>query len=174
MFKAWLNMWRNTFNYTGTATQKEYWLACILNVPIMYVLVIPFALIVKSFSISPEVASAIFLIAFHFPTLSLYFRRANDANWKTFTTLLLIIVTPIISGFIVGAFPSVPKGQRWPRFYSLIGKLFALSCGLFLYGGFLGIILHGDPIAFPGLSYAGLVLGTVTLFFAGTKVLLGK
>lgn len=170
MLKAWLNMWRNMFNYTGTSSQKEYWLACILNLPAMFIFVIPFALILRNFPISPEVAIALFLIVFHIPTLSLYFRRANDANWKALTALYMAFICPIISGLIVGAFPSIPKGTVWPRFYSITSKLFALSFGVFFYGGVLGILLFGDPTSLMWLSFSGLLIGTGTLMYVGVKI----
>lgn len=105
----------NIGNYSGTVSQKEYWFACILNVPAMFVFIVPFALILRNFSISPEVGSALFLIAFHVPALALYFRRANDVAWKPLTALFMAIVMPIVSGLIVGALPSVSKGTVWPR-----------------------------------------------------------
>ena len=47
MFKSWISMWKNAFNYTGTATRKDYWLALIMNVIVMYIGAIPCGLIAK-------------------------------------------------------------------------------------------------------------------------------
>ena len=174
MFKAWLDMWKNTLNYTGTVTRKTYWLALITNVMALFVGVVPFALIAKLFTSNATLFATIYLTVAHLPALSLYFRRANDANWKMTTALFMAVACPILSGSIVGAFPSVPKGQLWPPVYSVTGKLFALSFGLFFYGGLLGIILFSDPTSIPWLSCIGLFLGTGTLIFVGMKGLLGK
>lgn len=174
MLKAWLNIWKNIFNYKGTASQKEYWSACVMNIPAMFIFIIPYALILRNFSISVELCMVSFFIIFLIPAVALYFRRANDANWSVLTALLMAIVCPILSGLIVGVFPSIPKVTPWPRFYAIIGKLFALSFGLFFYGGILGSIIYGDPTAIPHLCIAGLLLGTATLIFAGIKMLLTK
>ena len=170
MLKNWLNIWKNIFNYSGTVSQKEYWLACIMNVPAMYIFIIPYALIMRNFPIPLEVIIVSFFVIFLAPSIALYFRRANDANWKALTALFMALGCPILSGLIVGAFPSVPKGVAWPRFYSIIGKLFAASYGLFFYGGVLGIIFYGDPVAIPLLPGAGLLLGTATLIFVGIRI----
>ena len=174
MFKAWINMWKNTFNYTATVTLKNYWLALIMNVISMYVGIVPFALISKLFTSDAILVATIYLIVVHLPALSLYFRRANDANWRITTSIFMAIGCPILSGIIVGAFPSKPKGELWPRFYSITGKLFALSFGIFFYGGLLGALLYGDPTSIPWLCGGGLLLGTGTLIFVGAKIFFEK
>lgn len=174
MLKIWLNTWKNIFNYRGTVTRKEYWLACIMNVPAMFVFAIPYALIIRNIPIPVDICIVPFFIIFLAPAVALYFRRANDANWKVLTALIMALGCPIISGLVVGVFPSVPKGAAWPRFYSIIGKLFALSFILFFYGGALGIIIYGDPTAVPLLCSAGLFLGAATLIFVGIKMLFSK
>lgn len=174
MFKAWLNMWRNTFNYTGRVSQKDYWFAIILNILTMYIFAVPLGFIAGLLNISPLTIGIVYMILCNIPTLSLYFRRANDANWKLLTTLYLAIVTPIISGFVVGRYPSLSKESVWPRIYSVSGKLFALSFGLFFYGGVLGIIFFDDPTALPYLNFSGIALGTITLIYVGIKSLFGN
>lgn len=174
MLKTWLNTWKNIFNYSGTVSRKEYWLACIMNVPAMFIFVIPYALIMSNFQISVEICVVSFFTIFLTPAVALYFRRANDANWNALTALFMALGCPILSGLIVGMFPSVPKGVAWPRFYSITGKLFATSYGLFFYGGILGGIFYGDPTAMPLLCGAGLLLGTATLIFVGLKMRFSK
>lgn len=164
MFKAWKDMWKNTFNYTGTVIRKEYWLALIMNVIVMYVGVIPYALIAKNITDNFAVVVTIYLVAIHLPTLAIYFRRARDAGWKMGTAVYLAIITPIISGLIVGIISNcrvVSKG------YSLVAKIFALSFGLYFYGGVLGIILYDDPTAIPIVLMLGLLLGSFTLICYG-------
>ena len=164
MFKAWKDMWKNTFNYTGTVTCKDYWLALIMNVIVMYVGVVPYALIAKNITDNVAVVVTIYLVAIHLPTLAIYFRRARSAGWKTGTAIYLAIITPIISGLIVGMILNcrvVSKG------YSMISKIFALSFGLFFYGGVLGLVLYGDPTAMPVMSILGLLLGSFTLIGYG-------
>ena len=87
---------------------------------------------------------------------------------------VLAICCPIISGFIVGAFPSVPKEEKFSRLDSTIGKLFSLSFGLMLYGGLLGILVYDDPLTPPLLSCVGLVIGGSTLGYIGFRMFFGK
>lgn len=174
MLKAWLNIWPNAFNYTGKVSRKDYWWACIVHIAAMFIFAIPCGLMLRFLPISAETGSALFLIAFNIPMVALYFRRANDANWKPITTLFMAIGTPILSSLVVGVFPSLPKEAVWPRFYSVCGKLFALSFGLFFYGGVLGIILFDDVTAIPALSSAGLLLGSGTLIYVGYKMFFEK
>ena len=174
MIKSWFDLWKNIFNYKGKTNRKQFWLATIANVIAMYVFAIPYALIIGNFRISTEICMGVFFAIILTPTVALYFRRANDANWKALTALFMALVCPITSGLIVGAFPSVPKGAIWPRFYSITGKLFALSFGLSSYGGFLGTIFYDDPIAIPILSYSGLVLGTITIAFISIKLFISN
>ena len=174
MLKAWFNIWKNIFNYRGIVSRKEYWLANIMNVLVMYVFVIPYALIFRVLTLSVEICVVSFFIIFFTPVISLYFRRANDANWSVPTAVFMALGCPVVSGIIVGIFPSVPKGTPQPRFYSIIGKLFALSFGPFFYGGVLGMLLYGDPTAIPLLCGAGLLLGTATLIFVGMKMFFSK
>lgn len=174
MFRAWIHMWKNTFNYTATVTRKSYWSALIMNVIFMYIGVVPIALIAKLFTRDAILVATIYLTVVHLPALSLYFRRANDANWKITTSIFMAIGCPILSGIIVGIFPSIPKGNHFPRLYSIPCKLFALSFAFFFYGLLLSTLLYGDPTAFPWLCYTGLLLGTGTLVFSGVKMLFSK
>lgn len=166
MFKAWKNMWKNIMNYTGSVSRKAYWHAIIMNVIFMYIAAIPYALLSMLFTDNVAIVVTVYAIAVHLPVLSLYFRRANDAGWKIGTAVYLAIVTPVLSGLIVGAIGysgNAGKGS------SLIGKIFALSFGLFFYGGLLGLALYNDPTAIPALPVTGLLLASFTLIGYGIK-----
>lgn len=161
MVKAWLKLWRNTFNYTGTATCREYWLGLIMNVIAMYVGVLPCALLIKLVG-NIDVLIIAYIVFMQLPAFSIYFRRARGAGWKMGTAVYLAIVTPGISGLIVGMITQpvvVSKGQ------SLMLKLCALGFGLFFYGGVLGGILYGDPTAIPALPSAGIALIGIILIW---------
>jgi uncharacterized membrane protein YhaH (DUF805 family) len=38
MWKTFISLWKNIFNYSGTASRKEFWLGSIMNIIAMYVL----------------------------------------------------------------------------------------------------------------------------------------
>lgn len=163
MFKAWINMWKNTFNYTGTVTRKDYWLALIMNVIAMYVLLIPYALVTIYITDNLPVAATIYLVVFNLPALSIYFRRARDAEWKTGTAIYTAITLPIISGLIVG----MPIKAEYSKGDSLTLKILALSAAISLYSGVLSFILYGSPNELPVVTTSGIFLGAFTLIVYG-------
>ena len=171
MFKAWINLWKNTFNFTGVTTRKEYWSAIIMNIIAMYILVIPYSLIFRAMGVSWsffKFVFVIYIVAFVLPIIALYFRRARDANWKITTALLMVVLIPCLNFLIVGMFPY----RKSYGGYGIIGKLLAFSFALFFYGGMLGIILYNDPSAFPWLPIAGLLLASGVLLAHKTLIIL--
>ena len=164
MLKAWINLWKNIFCYTGVTSRKEYWLALVFNIIAAYVFVIPFALLAMCITDRVWLVTAVYLIGTHLPVLPLYFRRARDAGWRMGTAVYLALVTPVLSGLLVGFISRcgvIGKGRSFAL------KTLALGYGLFLYGGILGILLHGDPTSIPALPVAGLLLCTCTLIGYG-------
>jgi len=164
MITAWLNLWKNTFNYCGKTTRKEYWLGLVANVIVMYILVVPYALILKEITESVAVAVTVYLIAVNLPVFSAFARRANDAGMYPSSTLFMALCAPIISGLLVGVYPSLPEKVKSG---TLPGRLFAISFALFFYGGVLGIVLNGDPVSIPALPISGLLLASLTLIVYG-------
>lgn len=158
--KSWLNMWKHTFCYTGKAERKEYWQALLLNVAAMYAGIVPYSLILRNFTTDVPIIVAVYMILTHLPVLAIYFRRANDAGWKVSTTIYVAIVAPIISALLLGFLPS---GAKVDRSRSILGNIFALSFGLFLYGGIFGLILYDDVTAIPFMPTAGLLLASGAL-----------
>lgn len=166
MIKSWLDLWKNIFNYKGKTKRKQFWLATIANVIAMYVFVIPYALILRNFPVDSIIASVFFIAIMTVPVLAIYFRRANDAGLRLGTTVYIALVAPIISGLFVGVLPTAFSTNKE---LALVGKVFALSYGLFSYGGVLGVVFYGDPTAIPSLPTAGLLLGTLTLIVYGIR-----
>lgn len=166
MIKSWLDLWKNIFNYKGKTKRKHFWLAIITNVFAMYIFMIPYALILRNFPVDSIIASVVFIVIMTVPVLAIYFRRANDACLRLGTTIYIALVAPIISGLFVGILPTDYSTNKEK---ALIGKAFALSYGLFFYGGVLGFVFYGDPTAIPGLPAAGLLLGALTLIVYGIR-----
>lgn len=82
------------------------------------------------------------------------------AGWKTGTAVYLAITIPVLSGLIAGM---INNCATLSKGYSLILKIFALSFGLFFYGGVLGIALYDDLSAIPVMPISGLLLASFTL-----------
>ncbi len=163
MVKAWIDMWKNTFNYTGTVTRKGYWLALIMNVIVMYILLVPYALVTLYITDNVPVVVTVYLVVFNLPALSIYFRHARDAEWKTGTALYAAITMPITSGLIVG----IPAKARYSKGDALTLKILALSFAISLYSGILSIILYGTPTELPAVTTSGIFLGAFTLIVFG-------
>ena len=166
MIKSWFDLWENIFNYKGKTNRKQFWLATIANIIAMYIFMIPYALILRKFPVDAIIASVVFIVIMTVPVLAIYFRRANDAGLRLGTTIYIALVAPIISGLFVGILPTDYSTNKEK---ALIGKAFALSYGLFFYGGVLGIVFYGEPTAIPGLPAAGLLLGALTLIVYGIR-----
>lgn len=178
MIKAWLSMWKKTFCYTAEATRKEYWQALIMNVIAMYVGIIPYTLILANFTDNVAMIAAVYLIAAHLPVLALYFRRARGAGWKLSTTVWLAITIPVLSGLIVGVLDRCGAVERER---AMIGKILALSFGLFLYGSIITAVSGKSPEEVWYLPIGGLLLASGTLIVYGIRnwravvaVLLGR
>ena len=163
MFKNWISAMKNTFNFKGVTTRKAYWQAALLHVVALYVFVVPYTLLMNLFIDAWEPIAISYLIIALVPMLSMYFRRANDAGWTFITALYLAVTVPVAIGLLVGAFPSSETKGRMPlRFWCL-----SLGFGLFVYGGFLSILLYDDVSALAALSSAGLLIMSGTLIVYG-------
>lgn len=142
MFKLWLNMWKNIFNFTEKATRKEFWIAAILNNVFIFIFVFPYGLILRNFDfISPIAAFVVMMVAFHLPLPALFFRRANDVGWKKITSVFLAIFLPAISAFLVGILPT-GYSQRLTRDRIIVFKVMAIGfsfCNISMLMKFLNI-----------------------------------
>lgn len=166
MIKAWINMWKNVFDYQGRVSRREYWKSLLMNLIAMYVLIIPYSLLfllLQSFGQAIVLPlSVAYVLIMNLPVISLYFRRANDIGWKKSTAIFTAVAAPCIIGILAGI---MPANMQATRTSSRIGKLFALSFGLYFYGMVLSICLFGTPDALSFLPIAGLLLGTGTLIY---------
>ena len=80
MWKAFLSLWKNIFNYKGVSTRKEFWLGALSQIIFMYIAVVPYALLLRVVTIPSPVFLAVFFILMGVPLISLFVRRANDVK----------------------------------------------------------------------------------------------
>lgn len=170
MIKAWIKMWKSTFDYKGMATRKEYWLGVIANVIFMYIAMIPYALIFGRWLKVPMTPLLIiFFVIIFLPELSLYVRRARDAGWRTFTAVWLAVFMPVISGIFAGIYQSalrdengqIPKGP-----INIMGYCMAFGFGLYIYSMVLGVaFFDGNFDVLSGMTTAGLLIASAPLIF---------
>jgi len=160
MFGAWIDMWKNTFNFKGTAMRSEFWLAIIMNVISMFVFIIPYALILKLVTQNYVFPFILYMLLFTFPLISLYFRRARGVGLSTFSSVFHFFFPPILGYMIVGILPEINVKNN-P--YSIILKVISFFFSVPLYMIFINPIIGGtaDPIiviSLLGLSIA-LIIG---------------
>lgn len=160
-------MWKKTFDYKGESTRKDYWLAIIMNVIVMYVGVIPYTLLAMGITKNALLLTIPYIIIFHLPILALYVRRTNNLQLKRSTKLFITMVIPMVSGLLVGIISTTFAKKDLPRYYYIARILFGLSIGLGLYGIHLGKIVWDNPIVFSVLYYPGLFIGVVALVYFG-------
>lgn len=172
MIKAWIKMWKSTFDYKGMATRKEYWLGVIANVIFMYIAMIPYALIFGRWMKVPMTPLLIiFFVIIFLPELSLYVRRARDAGWRTFTAVWLAVFMPVISGIFAGIYQSAPRdenGQIPKGPLNIIGYCMAVGFGLYMYSMVLGVaFFDGNFDVLSGMTTAGLLIMVAPLILYG-------
>lgn len=163
MKNAFISMWKNVFNYTGTVGRKEFWLACIAEVIFMYLLLIPEAIILIPLQLIgiPIMISTALFCTLHIgfcilPLISLYVRRANDVGLKKAGKIYVALVIPIVGAMIMSLFPSDSVEGNFPWYV----HLFIIGIGLGIYAS---IFFAFAPLLSEILMGIGLVLGAISL-----------
>lgn len=163
MWKAYILLWKNIFNYTGKTNRKDYWLGLLGNLIGMYIFVIPYALFFRfiNYDNFPLIITA-YLILINLPCLSACIRRANDLQLKIFDIILITICLPAIGAIGLGLFPSY-TGDR----HGLAWSYRTLMLGFCLM--FIGICLDVFVFNESGqgiIIYApGVLLFIVSMFY---------
>ena len=175
MWKSFISLWKNIFNYTGKASRKDFWLGSIAEIIFMYLLLIPFALIVLplrymgfEITLSPLLFSIIHIGICVVPLLSLYVRRANDVGLKKFDIFLVAVAVPAVGAMFLGLVP--PKCKILYRGLSWTYRCFALGIGFCLYASFIGPFILGSIDAAAPMVGIGLVLTAFSMIIGAIIV----
>lgn len=110
MIKAYLKMWKNTFNYGGISSRKDFWLAILLYYIIYLILIIPIFLIDETNEtvlILASIPAYAYLFIGIFPTISLTTRRLHDIGKSGWWQLLILV--PFIGAIILFIFMCLPQ-----------------------------------------------------------------
>ena len=86
----YIEMWKRYSDFSGRSTRKEYWMAYLINIIVLFIL---FCL--------PEnggIITTLYLLVIIVPSLALFIRRLHDANRSGLNLLLIFI--PFV-GFIL-------------------------------------------------------------------------
>ena len=133
--RAWLQMWRLAICYKGCADRPCYWKALGMNIAVMYILLVPVALIFGRWMNLPvNAVMVVYLAAMNLPVPALYIRRARDSGWRMMDAVMLAVFCPVVSIVLMGVMPV--GAHKKPRFrfgWYLLG----VGTAMFLYGGVL-------------------------------------
>lgn len=110
MIKAYLKMWKNTFNYRGISSRKDYWLAILLHYIIYLILMISICLIDETNEtvlILASIPAYTYLFIGIFPGISLTTRRLHDIGISGWWQLLSL--APPLGAIILFIFMCLPQ-----------------------------------------------------------------
>ncbi len=169
MFKCFGILWKNIFNYTGRASKREFWLGSIAQMIFMYILALPVGLLAAVTSIPVSLLITLLLVIIFLPLISLYVRRANDVGLSILDTVITAVCVPVVGAMIVGMINSKEQ-YNGDSHLSAVLRGIMLGMGLFIYGGFFGIVLFSSPGAFLPVVGLGLGLSTVSLIVGYVKI----
>ncbi|MFW0797711.1 DUF805 domain-containing protein [Gordonia sp. CPCC 205515] len=125
MSQAVKRYFRNYVNFSGRASQSEFWFAYLFNVLSILVLTVVSVLIAGvsgGNSVGGVLASILMILAMLFslavilPGISVAVRRLHDANQSG--AWLFCVFIPVVGGFttlVVGLLPSDPAGVHYDR-----------------------------------------------------------
>jgi uncharacterized membrane protein YhaH (DUF805 family) len=109
-----IHVWKNSFNYSGRARRKEYWMYALFSFIVMIVLSVLGSLVGGD---NPSVATApvaLYGLASLFPSLAAAVRRMHDTSRSGWW--LLINLVPFIGGiwfFVLTVLDSKPETNDW-------------------------------------------------------------
>lgn len=168
MWKAFLSLWKNIFNYKGVSTRKEFWLGALSQIIFMYIAVVPCALLLRVVTIPLPVFFTVFFTIMGVPLISLFVRRANDIKLTAIDILLVAFFVPVVGAMIIGMYPSLNE-QQGKTVLPWCFRGVIVGIGLFVYGGFGGIVFLGSPDATLPIVGTGLILATVSMIVGAIR-----
>lgn len=111
MIKAYLKMWKNTFNYRGISSRKDYWLAILLHYIICFIYLILMICLIdetnKTVLGLAFILACTYLFIHIFPYISLTTRRLHDIGISGWWQLLRL--APPLGTIIVLIFMCLPQ-----------------------------------------------------------------
>ena len=175
MWRAFISLWKNIFNYTGKSSRKEFWLGSIAEIIFMYLLLIPYALVVVPLRymgveiiLSPILCSIIHIGVCIIPLVSLYARRANDVGLGKFDIWLVAVAVPAVGAIIISMFP--PQSNVLCKRIAWCYRCLAIGFGFFFYGGLISSIFFGSFDALFPVVEIGLALMTLSMIIGAIIV----
>ena len=115
MLASYKLFWKNYFNYKGTASKKEFWWPCFVNLILWVVVIYAFSAMARkapsaAAAMTWRVAAAVILAILSLGTLSCSVRRLRDGGYPWY--YLFIMLIPVFGVFIMLAYLVADQGAN--------------------------------------------------------------
>lgn len=110
----YVDVWKNSFNYSSRARRKEYWMFSLINFLIYVVLMVVAGVISSPDSMLGAGLIAIYGLAVIFPSIAVGVRRLHDTSRSGWW--MLITFVPFIGGIwflVLMVLDSKPETNQW-------------------------------------------------------------
>lgn len=110
----YVDVWKNSFNYSGRARRKEYWMFTLINMLIYIALSVVLGMISSPDSMLGAGVVLIFALAAIFPAIAVGVRRLHDTSRSGWW--MLISLVPLIGGIwflVLMVLDSKPETNQW-------------------------------------------------------------
>ena len=110
----YVDVWKNSFNYSGRARRKEYWMFSLINFLVYVVLMVVAGVISSPDSMLGAGLIAIYGLAVIFPSIAVGVRRLHDTSRSGWW--MLITFVPFIGGIwflVLMVLDSKPETNQW-------------------------------------------------------------
>lgn len=117
----YIDFWKRAFDFRGVASRKEYWIAFLFNIIVVFVIGLVLAFVSDE---ALNVFQGIYSLLIIIPSISISVRRLHDSNKSGLWYLLSLI--PVIGGLIVFIFMlmgTVRLNNRWRMYDIHRGKI---------------------------------------------------
>lgn len=190
MIKAFLSMWKNTLNFTGSTSIREYWLALAANVIMMYVGIIPIGLLFTFVRVigfvdyldkgTAAVFLMVYILIFFVPIIAMTVRRMRDTGFSWYPLVLLAVGVPALGVMIIGILKK-RSDNKWDIATKISWCLMAVGAGAYLWIPFIMMLSErtvADLALLAGLGLfcmmAGMLTGAINILIKKIKEILGR
>ena len=119
VLELYMRFWKNSFNYKGRDTRRQYWGMIALNFLISIGVALCAGFFVAIFgSFMNELFYGIislYSIAIFFPIIAMTARRLHDVNRSGFWLLLLLTVIGSVVIFVFTLLPTAANDNKWGK-----------------------------------------------------------
>jgi len=111
---AFVVVWKNSFNFSGRARRKEYWMFMLFHIIILFVLAILGSVLMGEDSMLGLVPYTVYAVASLMPSIAVGIRRLHDTSRSGWW--MLINLVPVIGAiwfFVLTVLDSTPETNAW-------------------------------------------------------------